>query len=212
MNSLLSLLNCFLAALLYFHSAKTAHIPGEGPRRNEVIKFMEVWNKSYCRPIETLIDILQEHPDELEYIFKPSCVPLMRCGGCCNDESLECVPTEVHNVTMEIMKIKPHHGEHIRPMHFVQHSKCICRPKKESKETQKSKPKRGKGKGQKRRKKKNRVKQCRPHCEPCSEKRKHLYIQDPETCKCSCKFTHLRCKSKRLELNERSCRCEKPRR
>ncbi|XP_067884013.1 vascular endothelial growth factor Ab isoform X3 [Heterodontus francisci] len=199
MNSLLSLLNCFLAALLYFHSAKTAHIPGEGPRRNEgnellnvtndcVIKFMEVWNKSYCRPIETLIDILQEHPDELEYIFKPSCVPLMRCGGCCNDESLECVPTEVHNVTMEIMKIKPHHGEHIRPMHFVQHSKCICRPKKESKETQKS------------------------HCEPCSEKRKHLYIQDPETCKCSCKFTHLRCKSKRLELNERSCRCEKPRR
>ncbi|XP_062896693.1 vascular endothelial growth factor A-like isoform X4 [Mobula hypostoma] len=188
MNSLLSLLNCLLAALLYFHSAKMAHIPNDGLRRNEVIKFMEVWRKSYCRPIETLIDILQEHPDEVEYIFKPSCVPLMRCGGCCNDESLECVPVEVHNVTMEIMKIKPHHGENLSLMHFVQHSKCICRPKKEGEETQKS------------------------HCEPCSEKRKHLFVQNPETCKCSCKFTHLRCKSRGLELNERSCRCEKPRR
>ncbi|XP_062896690.1 vascular endothelial growth factor A-like isoform X1 [Mobula hypostoma] len=212
MNSLLSLLNCLLAALLYFHSAKMAHIPNDGLRRNEVIKFMEVWRKSYCRPIETLIDILQEHPDEVEYIFKPSCVPLMRCGGCCNDESLECVPVEVHNVTMEIMKIKPHHGENLSLMHFVQHSKCICRPKKEGEETQKSKRKRGKGKGQTRRKKKCRVTECRPHCEPCSEKRKHLFVQNPETCKCSCKFTHLRCKSRGLELNERSCRCEKPRR
>ncbi|XP_041044290.1 vascular endothelial growth factor Ab isoform X1 [Carcharodon carcharias] len=188
MNWLLSLLNCFIVASLYFDSAKTAHIPNEKPRRNEVIKFMEVWNKSYCRPIETLIDILQEHPNEVEYIFKPSCVLLMRCGGCCNDEGLECVPTEVHDVTMEVMKIKPHQGDHISQMNFVQHSKCICRPKKERRETEKS------------------------HCEPCSEKRKHLFIQDPESCKCSCKFTHLRCKSKRLELNEHSCRCEKPRR
>ncbi|XP_041044292.1 vascular endothelial growth factor Ab isoform X3 [Carcharodon carcharias] len=137
MNWLLSLLNCFIVASLYFDSAKTAHIPNEKPRRNEVIKFMEVWNKSYCRPIETLIDILQEHPNEVEYIFKPSCVLLMRCGGCCNDEGLECVPTEVHDVTMEVMKIKPHQGDHISQMNFVQHSKCICRPKKERRETEK---------------------------------------------------------------------------
>ncbi|XP_038654943.1 vascular endothelial growth factor Ab isoform X2 [Scyliorhinus canicula] len=143
---------------------------------------MEVWNKSYCRPIETLVDILQEHPTEVEHIFKPSCVLLMRCGGCCSDEGLECVPTEVHDVTMEVMKIKPHQGDHITQMNFVQHSKCICRPKKDRGEIEKS------------------------HCAPCSEKRKHLFIQDPESCKCSCKFTHLRCKSKRLELNERSCR------
>lgn len=48
------------------------------------------------------MDIFQEYPDEVEYIFKPSCVPLLRCAGCCGDEGLECVPVEVHNVTMEV--------------------------------------------------------------------------------------------------------------
>lgn len=67
-----------------------------------VVKFMDVYQRSYCRPIETLVDIFQEYPDEIEYIFKPSCVPLMRCGGCCNDEGLECVPTEEFNITMQV--------------------------------------------------------------------------------------------------------------
>eukprot|EP00062_Callorhinchus_milii_P009616 gi/632953626/ref/XP_007892526.1/ PREDICTED: vascular endothelial growth factor A isoform X2 [Callorhinchus milii] len=188
MNSLLNVINRAFLVFLYFRSVWTAFIPSEGPHKNEVIKFMDVWNKSYCRTIETLVEILQEHPDQVEYIFKPACVPLLRCGGCCNDESLECVPTELHNVTMQIMKIKPHHAEHIAEMHFVQHSKCVCRPKRESKEPPKSR------------------------CEPCTERRKHLFVQDPQTCKCSCKFTQLRCKSKGLELNDRSCRCDKPRR
>ncbi|XP_048452901.1 vascular endothelial growth factor A isoform X4 [Rhincodon typus] len=212
MNSLLSLLNCFLVTLLYFDTAKMAHIPNEKPRRSEVIKFMEVWNRSHCQPMEILVDILQEYPEEVEHIFKPSCVLLRRCAGCCSDEGLECVPTEVNEVTMEVMKIKPHQGNHLSQMHFVEHSKCVCRPKKDRRDAAKSKPKRGKGKGQRRRRKKIRARQSRPHCEPCSEKRKHLFIQDPQSCKCSCKFTHLRCKSKRLELNEHSCRCEKPRR
>lgn len=67
-----------------------------------VVKFMDVYQRSYCRPIETLVDIFQEYPDEIEYIFKPSCVPLMRCGGCCNDEGLECVPTAEFNITMQV--------------------------------------------------------------------------------------------------------------
>ncbi|KAM9563805.1 vascular endothelial growth factor A, long form isoform 1-T1 [Guaruba guarouba] len=74
------------------------------------------------------------------------------------------------------------------------------------------KSKRGKGKGQKRKRKKGRYKPLSFHCEPCSERRKHLFVQDPQTCKCSCKFTDSRCKSRQLELNERTCRCEKPRR
>ncbi|XP_010163796.2 vascular endothelial growth factor A [Antrostomus carolinensis] len=177
-----------------------------------VIKFLEVYERSFCRTIETLVDIFQEYPDEVEYIFKPSCVPLMRCAGCCGDEGLECVPVDVYNVTMEIMRIKPHQSQHIAHMSFLQHSKCDCRPKKDVKNKQEKKSKRGKGKGQKRKRKKGRYKPLSFHCEPCSERRKHLFVQDPQTCKCSCKFTDSRCKSRQLELNERTCRCEKPRR
>uniref|UniRef100_A0A1D5QPJ0 Vascular permeability factor n=1 Tax=Macaca mulatta TaxID=9544 RepID=A0A1D5QPJ0_MACMU len=146
-----------------------------------VVKFMDVYQRSYCHPIETLVDIFQEYPDEIEYIFKPSCVPLMRCGGCCNDEGLECVPTEESNITMQIMRIKPHQGQHIGEMSFLQHNKCECRPKKD------------------------RARQENP-CGPCSERRKHLFVQDPQTCKCSCKNTDSRCKARQLELNERTCR------
>nr|QHR82858.1 vascular endothelial growth factor 2 [Vipera anatolica senliki] len=192
MNFLLTWIHWGLAALLYFHNAKVlqaAPAQGDGDRQQgEVISFLTVYERSACRPVETMVDIFQEYPDEVEYIFKPSCVALMRCGGCCNDEALECVPTEVYNVTMEIMKLKPFQSQHIHPMSFQQHSKCECRPKKEVRIRQEN------------------------HCEPCSERRKHLYKQDPLTCKCSCKFTDSRCKSKQLELNERTCRCDKPRR
>uniref|UniRef100_A0A0A1WCF9 Vascular endothelial growth factor A n=1 Tax=Echis coloratus TaxID=64175 RepID=A0A0A1WCF9_ECHCO len=192
MNFLLTWIHWGLAALLYFHNAKVlqaAPAHGDGDRQQgEVISFLTVYERSACRPVETMVDIFQEYPDEVEYIFKPSCVALMRCGGCCNDEALECVPTEMYNVTMEIMKLKPFQSQHIHPMSFQQHSKCECRPKKEVRIRQEN------------------------HCEPCSERRKHLYKQDPLTCKCSCKFTDSRCKSKQLELNERTCRCEKPRR
>ncbi|KAM5285564.1 vascular endothelial growth factor A, long form [Hipposideros larvatus] len=184
----------------------------EGEQKaHEVVKFMDVYKRSYCRPIETLVDIFQEYPDEIEYIFKPSCVPLMRCGGCCNDESLECVPTEEFNITMQIMRIRLHKLQHIGEMSFLQHNKCECRPKKD-RARQEKKSVRGKGKGQKRKRKKSRYKSWSFPCGPCSERRKHLFVQDPQTCKCSCKNTDSRCKARQLELNERTCRCDKPRR
>nr|ABQ01159.1 human vascular endothelial growth factor receptor binding domain immunoconjugate [synthetic construct] len=109
MNFLLSWVHWSLALLLYLHHAKWSQAApmaeGGGQNHHEVVKFMDVYQRSYCHPIETLVDIFQEYPDEIEYIFKPSCVPLMRCGGCCNDEGLECVPTEESNITMQIMRI-----------------------------------------------------------------------------------------------------------
>uniref|UniRef100_A0A671E438 Vascular endothelial growth factor A n=2 Tax=Rhinolophus ferrumequinum TaxID=59479 RepID=A0A671E438_RHIFE len=190
MNFLLSWVHWTLALLLYLHHAKWSQAApmAEGEQKaHQVVKFMDVYQRSYCRPIETLVDIFQEYPDEIEYIFKPSCVPLMRCGGCCNDEGLECVPTEEFNITMQIMRIRLHKLQHIGEMSFLQHNKCECRPKKD------------------------RARQENP-CGPCSERRKHLFVQDPQTCKCSCKNTDSRCKARQLELNERTCRCDKPRR
>ncbi|XP_076837486.1 vascular endothelial growth factor A-A isoform X1 [Brachyhypopomus gauderio] len=189
MNFVVYSLHLFFAALLHASAVKAAHIPKEGGKsKNDVVAFMDVYTKSMCNTRELLVDILQEYPDDVEYTYIPSCVVLSRCAGCCNDEALECVPTETRNITMEVLRVKQRVSQHKFPLSFTEHTKCECRQKQEV-----------------RTKKEN-------HCEPCSERRKRLYVQDPFTCKCSCKLTQLQCKSRQLELNERTCRCEKPRR
>uniref|UniRef100_A0A8C8SR14 Platelet-derived growth factor (PDGF) family profile domain-containing protein n=1 Tax=Pelusios castaneus TaxID=367368 RepID=A0A8C8SR14_9SAUR len=67
-----------------------------------VIPFEEVWSRSYCRTLETLVDVLGEFPHEAEHVFKPACVLLRRCAGCCGDEDLECVAVETHPVAMQV--------------------------------------------------------------------------------------------------------------
>ncbi|XP_021456296.1 vascular endothelial growth factor A-A isoform X2 [Oncorhynchus mykiss] len=241
MNFVDSLITLFLLTLLYLSAVKSAHIPKEGwrishdgapgynvfsasvqkvpsfvglreglkegvsteayqshsERGNErdtlmVISFMEVYNKSLCQPRELLVEIAQEYPEEVEHIFIPSCVVLTRCAGCCNDEMLECTPTSTHNMTMEIKRIKPQRQENNIFMSFTEHSACECRPKKEVKE--------------------QRQNQCEPCCDGCSERRKQGFIQDPLTCQCSCRNSNAHCRARYLELNERTCRCDKPRR
>ncbi|CAF99335.1 unnamed protein product [Tetraodon nigroviridis] len=77
-------------------------------------------------------------------------------------------------------------------MSFTEHSACECRVKPDV-----NKPD---------------DKKCGPCCDHCSEKRKRLFVQDPVTCRCSCKHTDEHCKDRQLELNERTCKCDKPRR
>ncbi|XP_028837418.1 vascular endothelial growth factor A-A-like isoform X2 [Denticeps clupeoides] len=189
MNFAASFLQLMVAALVHLSAVKTAPVSKEGGKsKNEVVPFMEVYNKSMCRTREVLVDIYQEYPDEIEHTYIPSCVVLSRCAGCCTDEALECVPTETRNVTLEVIRVKQRVSQHNFQLSFTEHTKCKCKPKKEVKSTKEN------------------------NCEPCSERRKRLFVQDPVTCKCSCKFTQLHCKSRQLELNERTCRCDKPRR
>ncbi|XP_018949926.1 vascular endothelial growth factor A-A-like isoform X3 [Cyprinus carpio] len=194
MNFAVRVLQLFLVTLLYFSAVKSAYIPSEEGRSTyEVVPFMEVYNRSLCRPREVLVEIQQEYPDDTEHIFIPSCVVLTRCAGCCNDEMMECTPTVTYNITLEIKRVKPlrHQGDFF--MSFVEHSECQCREKKDILE-----------------KKEN--SQCEPCCSRCSERRRKLFVQDPETCQCSCKNSEANCRSRQLELNERTCRCDQPRR
>ncbi|XP_061668007.1 vascular endothelial growth factor Ab isoform X2 [Syngnathoides biaculeatus] len=174
---------------LTLSAVKSAQLPRETQRGpHDVIPLIEVFNKSWCKPREMLVEILQEYPEEVEHIFVPSCVVLTRCAGCCNDEAQQCIPTASHNVTMEIKRIAIQKQQNDIFMSFTEHSACECRLKKEVKEQREN------------------------VCKPCSEKRKHLYLQDPQTCRCSCKHTNEFCQDRQQELNERTCRCDKPRR
>ncbi|XP_023684304.1 snake venom vascular endothelial growth factor [Paramormyrops kingsleyae] len=127
----------------------------------EVVSFQDVWERSFCRTIEKLVEVVQEYPGEVEHIFSPSCVPLVRCAGCCGDENLECRPTDTSNVTMQLLKIKPAEGDReYVDMTFVEHKACECRPKKLLRNGRR----RQKGRGRKR-KDKQRPKDC-DTCQP----------------------------------------------
>uniref|UniRef100_A0A3Q4GJR2 Placental growth factor b n=1 Tax=Neolamprologus brichardi TaxID=32507 RepID=A0A3Q4GJR2_NEOBR len=84
-----------------------------------------IWGRSFCRTIEKLVEVVQEYPSEVEHIYSPSCVPLVRCAGCCGDENLECHPTQTTNVTMQLLKIRPsEQGQEYVEMTFVEHQTC----------------------------------------------------------------------------------------
>ncbi|KAL0967531.1 hypothetical protein UPYG_G00253450 [Umbra pygmaea] len=153
-----------------------------------VIPFMDVYNKSMCQPRELLVEINQEYPAEVEYNYIPSCVPLMRCSGCCNDEILQCTPTSTHNITMQIKQVNSEAKDVIVLKSFTEHSACACSRKKEVEE------------------------QPPTECLPCHKRKKRLYIQDPLTCQCSCRHSEADCKARNMELNEGTCKCDQPRR
>ncbi|KAK0149486.1 Vascular endothelial growth factor A-A [Merluccius polli] len=195
--------------------------------KNVAVPFLTVLTNSRCQAREVLVDIYQEYPDKIEHKYIPDCVVLKRCSGYCNDEAMECVPTRTRNVTMLVLQTREQVSQHQAQISFVEHEECECRQKPEVK------TKKEKGKGQKRKKQRDTAgiaeasvssagclgqsavsllvvgllsKELFCHCEPCSQRRKRLFVQDPLTCKCSCKFTQLDCKSRQLELNERTCR------
>ncbi|XP_045144016.1 placenta growth factor [Echinops telfairi] len=99
-----------------------------GSSEARVVPFEEVWSRSYCRPLERLVEVASEYPSEVEYLFSPSCISLLRCMGCCSDESLQCLPVETANITMQLLRIHPSTPPTYVEMTFSQHVRCDCRP------------------------------------------------------------------------------------
>uniref|UniRef100_A0A1W7RB67 Cadam10_VEGF-1 n=1 Tax=Crotalus adamanteus TaxID=8729 RepID=A0A1W7RB67_CROAD len=69
-----------------------------GTVQGQVMPFKEVYERSVCQTREMLVSILDEHPDETSHLFRPFCVPVLRCGGCCTAESLTCTATGKRSV------------------------------------------------------------------------------------------------------------------
>ncbi|XP_014797115.1 PREDICTED: placenta growth factor [Calidris pugnax] len=114
-----------------FPSLQAPEARGTASTEPSVLSFREIWNRSFCRPLEQLVDVIAEFPNEVEYIFRPSCVSLQRCGGCCGDEGLRCVPVETSTVTMQLLKIKPNGEAPYVEMTFTEHKQCECRPRQD---------------------------------------------------------------------------------
>nr|BAO57712.1 vascular endothelial growth factor isoform GtVF2 precursor [Gloydius tsushimaensis] len=104
-----------------------------GTVQGQVMPFMEVFKRSVCQTRETLVPVLEEHPSEIADLFKPSCATVLRCGGCCSDESLACTAVGKRSVGREILRVDPRKGtSKIEVMQFTEHTDCECRPRSRS--------------------------------------------------------------------------------
>ncbi|KAM6991903.1 vascular endothelial growth factor A-like [Tautogolabrus adspersus] len=150
MKTFIGVPHLLLVLVLHGIPAQISQPPEEGHSKS--MGFQEVWARSLCRPMEQLVDVEQEYPGELEYIYMPACVPLWRCAGCCGDENLECQASFERNITLQVMRLHPMISMHHVELKFVEHQTCECRARqklqnnKSSSESIKNRPRRRKHK------------------------------------------------------------------
>ncbi|XP_021563910.1 vascular endothelial growth factor B [Carlito syrichta] len=152
-----------------------------------VVSWLDVYARAACQPREVVVPLAVELVGTVAKQLVPSCVTVRRCGGCCPDDGLECVPTGQHQVRMQILMIR-YPSSQLGEVSLEEHSQCECRPKKRESAVKPDSP--------------------RALCPRCTQRRQR---PDPRTCRCR-RRSFLRCQGRGLELNPDTCRCRKLRR
>ncbi|XP_059959905.1 vascular endothelial growth factor B isoform X1 [Mesoplodon densirostris] len=172
-----------LAALLQLAPAQGPVSQPDAPgHQKKVVSWIDVYARATCQPREVVVPLTMELMGTVAKQLVPSCVTVQRCGGCCPDDGLECVPTGQHQVRMQILMIR-YPSSQLGEMSLEEHSQCECRPKKRESAVKLDSP--------------------RPLCPRCPQRRQR---PDPRTCHCRCRRrSFLRCQGRGLELNPDTC-------
>ncbi|KAJ7417838.1 Vascular endothelial growth factor D [Willisornis vidua] len=88
----------------------------------------EEWQKTQCVPRETCVEVAKELGTTTNKFFKPPCVNVFRCGGCCNEESLSCMNTSTTYVSKTLFEISvplTSVPEPV-PIKIANHTGCKC--------------------------------------------------------------------------------------
>uniref|UniRef100_A0A8C9TGR6 Vascular endothelial growth factor C-like n=1 Tax=Scleropages formosus TaxID=113540 RepID=A0A8C9TGR6_SCLFO len=116
------------------------------PQNNDVIfhplhpclpEIMTELQRTACHPREECVEVAKEHPESTSSFFRPRCISVHRCGGCCNHEGQECVSTSLDSLilcnsppTPQLLQISPlEQNPSIITLTFVNHTSCDCQPK-----------------------------------------------------------------------------------
>ncbi|KAL6033454.1 hypothetical protein STEG23_020269, partial [Scotinomys teguina] len=65
----------------------------------------EEWQRTQCSPRETCVEVASELGKTTNTFFKPPCVNVFRCGGCCNEESVMCMNTSTSYISKQLFEI-----------------------------------------------------------------------------------------------------------
>uniref|UniRef100_A0A8C1YGL4 Vascular endothelial growth factor D n=1 Tax=Cyprinus carpio TaxID=7962 RepID=A0A8C1YGL4_CYPCA len=91
---------------LAFYYGKTSHTSQTAGCLYDAIPFFsdidDEWQKTQCMPRETCVDVAKELGTNTAVFFKPPCVSVFRCGGCCNKEGVTCRNTSVTYVNKTV--------------------------------------------------------------------------------------------------------------
>ncbi|KAM7226320.1 hypothetical protein CapIbe_022465 [Capra ibex] len=119
-----------LAVLLQLAPAQAPISQPDAPgHQKKVVSWIDVYARATCQPREVVVPLNMELMGTVAKQLVPSCVTVQRCGGCCPDDGLECVPTGQHQVRMQILMIQ-YPSSQLGEMSLEEHSQCECRPKK----------------------------------------------------------------------------------
>ncbi|XP_018418565.1 PREDICTED: vascular endothelial growth factor D [Nanorana parkeri] len=88
----------------------------------------EEWQKTQCMPRETCIDVAKDLGTATNKFFKPPCVSVYRCGGCCNEEGVTCLNTSTSYVLKSVFQISVPLTQAPEPVTIkvANHTSCKC--------------------------------------------------------------------------------------
>ncbi|XP_030644040.1 vascular endothelial growth factor C isoform X2 [Chanos chanos] len=95
----------------------------------DVLKSIESeWRKTQCMPREVCLDVGKEFGAATNTFYKPPCVSVYRCAGCCNSEEYQCMNISTSYISKTLFEITVPITQGTKPVtiSFANHTMCRC--------------------------------------------------------------------------------------
>ncbi|XP_010901944.2 vascular endothelial growth factor C [Esox lucius] len=90
---------------------------------------LEEIQRTMCSPREVCLEVSKEYPESTSHSYRPRCVSVHRCGGCCHHEGLYCTNTSYTYVNKTLLEISHLDGSVVM-VAFINHTSCQCLSKR----------------------------------------------------------------------------------
>ncbi|KAK2815484.1 hypothetical protein Q5P01_025951 [Channa striata] len=95
----------------------------------DVLKSIESeWRKTQCIPREVCVDVAREFGAPTNIFYKPPCVSVYRCGGCCHSEDKQCMNISTGYLSKTLFEITVPITQGTKPVTIsvANHTQCSC--------------------------------------------------------------------------------------